>query len=100
MKNINEIDITRRCGYKPTDKVEDFLKEMTDADFQKAMKEVISWKDDVNPSFRKAGLEAEQEYAPYLQSKIKDIPEDVLNRYTHYWYTNGTKFFIYQPCCS
>lgn len=100
MRHISTIDITKRCRYDPKkDKLMDFLEEITDKDFQKRMKEVINWKNLESPPMKQAGLEAEKHYAPYLKSKIKDIPEEVLTSYSHHWYTDGKKFYLYRPCC-
>jgi hypothetical protein len=100
MRHISTIDITKRCSYDPKkDKLMDFLEEITDKDFQKRMKEVINWKNLESPPMKQAGLEAEKHYAPYLKSKIKDIPEEVLTSYSHHWYTDGKKFYLYRPCC-
>lgn len=99
MTHINTIDITKRCGYKPTDTVWDFLTEISTQELHKHMLHTISWKDDSNLNFRIAGEAAEKVYTPYLNSDIKDIPENVLNHYSHNWYTDGEKYYIYSPCC-
>jgi hypothetical protein len=99
MDHIKDIDISKRCGIKPENTVYNFLEEISDKNFQKKMREVISWKESSNKNIAKIGEESEKEYKPYLNSKIKDIPEKVLNRYTRNWYTDGQKYYIYQPCC-
>lgn len=99
MQHITEIDITKRCGYKPTDTIFDFLIEMTDEMFIENMKEVISWKDSSKPFLKEYGLKAVDKYTPYLNSCIKDIPEDILNSYSSNWCTDGIKFYLYKPCC-
>lgn len=100
MKHINNLDITKRCGYKPTDKVSDFLDKITNKQFQEKMRYIISWKDSDNIHFKAAGIDAELKYTPYLNSKIKDIPENILEDYSHYWYTDGKNYYLYRPCCN
>jgi hypothetical protein len=99
MKNINEIDISKRCGIKPENTIYDFLEKVTTISFRKTMKKVIAWKNDTNPNFRKHGLDAEIRYTPYLKSKLKDIPEDVLKNYSSGWCTDGKNIYIYNHCC-
>lgn len=99
MNHINTIDITKRCRYKPTDTIYDFLTEMTTQEFHKKMRDIVNWKNDSNLNFKIAGDAAEVVFTPYLNSNIKDIPENVLNYYSHNWYTDGEKYYIYFPCC-
>ena len=63
------------------------------------MKEIIAWKNDSNPNFKLVGQEAEIIFTPYLNSDIKDIPENILSHYSRDWYTDGEKYYIYHPCC-
>lgn len=99
MLNVNEIDISKRCGIKPENTIYDFLEKVTTTSFRKEMKEIILWKNHTNPSFRETGIKAEKKYTPYLKSKLKDIPEEILTGYTSWFCTDGKNFYIYQPCC-
>ena len=99
MMHINEIDISKRCGIKPENTIYDFLTKVTTTSFRKSMKTIISWKNDDNPNFKKHGIEAEKKYTPYLKSKLKDIPEEILNSYSRNWCTDGKNIYIYNPCC-
>ncbi len=99
MIHINEIDISKRCGIKPENTIYDFLEKVTTASFRKDMKKVIYWKNSNNPNLVKHGLDAEIRYTPYLKSKLKDIPEEILNTYSRNWCTDGKNIYIYNPCC-
>ncbi len=99
MIHINTIDISKRCGIKPENTIYDFLEKVTATSFRKTMKHIISWKNSTNVHFRKSGLEAEIKYTPYLKSKLKDIPEEILESYTHGWCTDGKNIYIYSNCC-
>lgn len=99
MMHINEIDITKRCGYKETDSLSDFLKEVTDDMIHEAFKNCIDWCNDKNEHFRKVGEECKIKYTPYLNSKISEIPEEILLSYYEYFVTDGEKYYFYHPCC-
>ena len=99
MININEIDISKRCGITPENTIFDFLEKVSNEKFQKSMENIISWKTHSNPDFREVGLDAETRYTPYLKSQIKDIPESILDHYTRNWCTDGINYYFYKPCC-
>jgi len=99
MRNIKEIDISKRCGIKPENTIYDFLTEITTEVWRKKMLDVISWKNHKNENFKKDGLKAEIKYTPYLNYDIKDIPEEIFAGYSHHFCTDGNKIYIYSPCC-
>ena len=96
MKNINTLDITKRCGYKPDNIVYDFLKKMTDDLFQKELLELVTWYSEFKPGTFKDTADT---FKPYLNSKISEVPEEILDRHSHHWYTDGENYYLYEPCC-
>ena len=95
MDNINSIDISKRCGIRPENTIYDFIEEITDKDCQELMKKAIKWEEEDYP----LSVGSKKEYDPYLKTKIKDLPKEIIKSLYGYLYIDGEKVYKYHPCC-
>jgi len=95
MININDIDITKRCGYKPTDTIHNFIEELTKEKVTDLIKSCIQWEKD-GEFYAKGNIE---KYSPYLNTPVKDIPEDILSGLYGLICTDNVKIYTYHSCC-
>ncbi len=91
-KKWNE-DGRNRCDKKPH---REFFKKITIRMVRAMMRTVISWKNDTNLFIRNS---YNPEYETLLKTKLKDIPNRILERMFGAVYEQDGERYLYSSCC-
>lgn len=98
MRNLKDIDITKRCGYKSTNTIHDFLEPLTTKKATDLMLTCISWEKNPTPLINAEG--DTKKFTPHLNKPINKIPKEILkDLYGDKPCTDGVNFYLYYPCC-
>lgn len=96
LTNISEIDITNRCNYNESMKLEDFLEELTNKRLHKLIKSVESWKNSDNMGLRNSYTD----YTKYLNKDIQDVPiNELKSMFGTIYRDNNNIMYTYNSCC-